>query len=267
MALIKDYPDLTAAMEPASPEDWTAIIPAAGKGSRLKSSLPKILYPVAGRPILDWLLMKLKHVCRRFIIVLSPDGEHQAGQLIRKRLENNVRIVIQTDALGMADAIARSLPFIESPYSLILWGDQCAIRSDTLNLCTSYLQSHGASAAFPTYRRKDPYIDFQCNTKGQLYRVLQKREGDTMPDEGESDAGLFLFKSPVLTDLLPTFLEHPLAKGRVTRELNFLPWLPLLDQSGIGVHILRILHAEETVGVNDRADVDYLSRHLLFPDD
>ena len=39
-----------------SPECWTAIVPAAGRGSRLGFDQPKILFPVAGRPILDWLL-------------------------------------------------------------------------------------------------------------------------------------------------------------------------------------------------------------------
>ena len=57
-----------------SPERWTAIIPAAGRGSRLGFDQPKILFPVAGRPILNWLLDFLLPVSSRVVLVLSPEG-------------------------------------------------------------------------------------------------------------------------------------------------------------------------------------------------
>jgi UDP-N-acetylglucosamine pyrophosphorylase len=50
------------------PGQWTAVIPAAGRGSRLGFHRPKILYPVAGRPILDWLLDFLVPTVRRLYL-------------------------------------------------------------------------------------------------------------------------------------------------------------------------------------------------------
>jgi len=59
---------------PRHREQWTAIIPAAGRGTRLGFDQPKILYPVAGRTILEWLVRLLEPVCARVIVVASPEG-------------------------------------------------------------------------------------------------------------------------------------------------------------------------------------------------
>jgi hypothetical protein len=56
------------------PALWTALIPAAGRGSRLGFDLPKILFPIAGATILEWLVHLLKPLSSRFVLVLSPEG-------------------------------------------------------------------------------------------------------------------------------------------------------------------------------------------------
>ena len=64
-------PFLAPAIDPAL---WTALIPAAGRGTRLGWHLPKILYPVAGRPILAWLLDLLAPLCSGFVFAIAPDA-------------------------------------------------------------------------------------------------------------------------------------------------------------------------------------------------
>ena len=59
---------------PVNPSRWTAVIPAAGRGSRLGSDRPKILYPVAGRLLIEWLLDFLEPNCSRLVFVLSPEA-------------------------------------------------------------------------------------------------------------------------------------------------------------------------------------------------
>ena len=53
---------------------WTALIPAAGRGSRLGFDRTKILFPIAGATILEWLVDLLNPLCGRFVFVLSPQG-------------------------------------------------------------------------------------------------------------------------------------------------------------------------------------------------
>ena len=66
---------------------WTAIVPAAGRGSRLGSDRPKILYPVANRLLLEWLLDFLEPYCSRLVFVLSPGGM----ATVRTELERLIR--------------------------------------------------------------------------------------------------------------------------------------------------------------------------------
>src|SRR5262245_25562628 len=86
------------------PGQWTAIIPAAGRGSRLNSTGPKILYPILNKPILNWLVDLLKPLCENLVLVASPDGSAAIGTAL-KPLWPKADIVIQNTPTGMGDAI------------------------------------------------------------------------------------------------------------------------------------------------------------------
>src|SRR5260370_26420054 len=58
-----------------NPALWTALVPAAGRGSRLDFDQPKVLFPIAGKTILEWLVDLLRPLCSQFAFVVSPQGE------------------------------------------------------------------------------------------------------------------------------------------------------------------------------------------------
>src|SRR5580693_3031525 len=86
---------------------WTAIVPAAGRGSRLGSDRPKILYPVADRLLIEWLLDFLEPNCRRLVFVLSPSGMAEVRTELERLIPGRYDIVIQQTPLGMGDAVER----------------------------------------------------------------------------------------------------------------------------------------------------------------
>jgi hypothetical protein len=74
----------------------------------------------------------------------------------------------------------------------ITWADQVGVLFDTLRRVDAAMSSTPTAAlALPTVRKRDPYIHFERDASGRITRLLQKREGDAMPPEGESDMGLF----------------------------------------------------------------------------
>lgn len=83
-----------------------------------------------------------------------------------------------------------------------------------------------------------------------------------MPEEGESDAGVFCFRSSDLTALLKELHASPAAIGRKTGEFNFLPIIPLAAQTGRTVLTPHFLRTEETIGVNNAADAQKLEDFL-----
>ena len=247
---------LDAAVHPSL---WTALIPAAGRGSRLGFDKPKILFPIGGRTILEWLVDLLGPLCAQFVFVLSPEGKAAVEELTSRLLPGRYRIAVQSEPRGMADAIARGLPLAETHNTMIVWGDQVALEPASLDLAMRVHQgSAEPDATCPTLWRDRPYIHFERDARGRLVQVLQAREGDAMPERGESDCGVFLFRTEALRRMLPDFLDSEVSIGKETRELNFLPMLPMLDR----LISLPIMTEAESIGVNSRADAEYLERHL-----
>jgi bifunctional UDP-N-acetylglucosamine pyrophosphorylase/glucosamine-1-phosphate N-acetyltransferase len=243
--------------------EWTAVIPAAGRGTRLGYDLPKVLFPVAGRPILDWLLDLLLPVCGRIVVVASPSGAGSIAEHVGRRCGERGAVAIQPEPLGMANAVESGMPFVNTARTLVVWGDQVALRPSTIACAIRQHVGSAALATVPSILRKNPYIHFERELDGRLKKVLQAREGDAMPEVGESDTGLFLFQTVALRRYLSRAPKSPECRGAKTGEVNFLPLLPLVDSAPGNVVSLRIVEESESVGVNSRAEAEALAPVLL----
>lgn len=98
--------------------NMTAVIPAAGKGSRLNLGMPKILAPVSDglTIILDLLIGKLYPYAAKIILVVSPSGYEEIDAAV-KRLNDKEKIAlaIQPEPLGVGDAVFRAARQWEEP--------------------------------------------------------------------------------------------------------------------------------------------------------
>jgi len=245
------------------PTTWTAIIPAAGRGSRLGYDLPKILYPVAGRPVLHWLLDFLTPNCRQLVFVLSSTGTAVVTEALDRLVAGRFQIVVQENPTGMGDAVALAMPAVTTPNVAVVWGDQAALRRSSVEAC---IRLHAgplkADVTCPTVLRPDPYIHFERDGgDGRICGIRQRREGDEMPREGESDTGFFCFRTEVLRQLLSQN-DGMERSGRATRESNLLPIIPMASERGFTVISPRIMALEETVGINSRDDVAVVEAFL-----
>lgn len=247
----------------ADPALWTALIPAAGRGSRLGFHQPKILFPIAGCTILEWLVRLLEPWSARFVLVLSPHGAAPVEAEASRLLPGRCAVAVQPEPLGMADAIRCGLAQVETRHTLIVWGDQVAIHPQSLEFLLRLHQGTAQPAAVcPTLWRDHPYIHFERAESGRVSRILQAREGDPMPARGESDSGVFLFRTAALRLYLPPLLDSPECIGAKTGELNFLPIFPMLDIQPGQLITAPIMTEAESVGVNSPADAAYLEQQL-----
>jgi bifunctional N-acetylglucosamine-1-phosphate-uridyltransferase/glucosamine-1-phosphate-acetyltransferase GlmU-like protein len=236
------------------PLRWTALIPAAGRGSRLGFPRPKILYPVAGRMIVEWLLDFLQPICSAFVFVLSPEGRDDVERELDALIPGRYRTVIQQVPTGMGDAVELGLSVVATPQVAIVWGDQVGLRRRSVEAC---FRLHDGplqpDLTCPTVIRPNPYIHFDRDPSGRIAGLRQKREGDVMPAEGESDTGFFCFRTEALRLLLSALRTSASPGGAATGEFNFLPVIPLAAQRGV-VLTPPFMTIEETVGVNSGAD-------------
>ena len=181
------------------PQSTWAVIPAAGRGSRLGlADRPKILAPVdeaTGTTIWSILEAKVSPVTDRIQVVLSPSGSaFFAGEA--------VDVAIQDAPLGMGDAIFCGSSGWNADRILIVWGDQVNLSRATIErtLRTHSLAPPGQPAfVLPRIWTEAPYVQYDFDDAGALLRVRQTREGDTTDQAGWSDAGVFCLSTAGLT--------------------------------------------------------------------
>jgi beta-phosphoglucomutase len=265
--VLSDLCALPAALDRAAVDrsQWTAIVPAAGRGSRLGFHRPKILFPVAGRPILDWLLDFLEPNCDRIVFVVSPEGRSDIVAELERRIPGRFETVIQHVPTGMGDAVALALPSVKTRHSAVVWGDQVALRRESVETCLALHQGPlEPDVTCPSVVRSNPYIHFERDASGRITSVLQAREGDPMPPTGESDTGFFCFRTERLVALLSEMRSLAAAAGNKTGEFNLLPVIPLAAETENGARVLTPRHmcVEETVGINSAADAASLEQFL-----
>src|SRR5690348_15036020 len=104
----------------------TAIILAAGSGTRMKSALPKTLHPVAGQPMLRHLLSSCEQVFSNVVIVIGPGMEQVA------RAAEPYRCIVQHERLGTAHAALQAADLFGSGDVAILYADNPLVRGATL---------------------------------------------------------------------------------------------------------------------------------------
>ena len=240
------------------------VVPAAGRGSRLDSPLPKFLVPVAGRPMIDWLIDLHRGFVSRIVVVVAP----WALDLARQHFSSPsvpVDLDVQEQPTGMLDALFVAHPHVERTDASrvwITWCDQIGVHPDTVATLGRLSRAESSTAAIlPTSTQSSPYIHLERDPNGRIMAIRQRREGDEMPPVGESDMGLFSLSPEAYFDWLPEFgLEA--AQASATRERNFLPFIPWLVRRGHPVVTFPSANELEAIGINTPDDRRRLEAYL-----
>jgi bifunctional N-acetylglucosamine-1-phosphate-uridyltransferase/glucosamine-1-phosphate-acetyltransferase GlmU-like protein len=236
------------------------VIPAAGLGSRLGGTIPKLLVPVNGRPMIEHLLDLYAGIAERAAVVVHPSARAAVDRALGKRVD----LLVQQQPTGMLDAILAARPAVERYRPrriLITWCDQIGIQPATVKRLHDAAQgSAAAPLVMPTCVRPDPYIHLERDGSGRIVRVLHRREGDAMPPEGESDAGVFDLSLGAYLDHLLEY-ERDVERGSATGERNFLPFVPWLSARAI-VRTVRCTDPAEAIGVNTPGELQAVEAYL-----
>jgi bifunctional UDP-N-acetylglucosamine pyrophosphorylase/glucosamine-1-phosphate N-acetyltransferase len=218
----------------------------------MRSSLPKMLHPVCGQPMVAWPILAAREAgAGRVAAIVSP------GHDISAALPEGVETVVQPTSDGTGGAIRAALPLIEEAEAvLVLSGDVPLIGTDTI---ASLLAAHDASpaaATMLTIELPDPgaYGRVLRTAEGDVERVVEaKAAGDASADQlaiREVNAGTYVFDAAPLVGALAS-LSNDNAQGEY-----YLPDVfPALREAGhrVAAHLADDLAV--TMGVNNRADL------------
>ena len=208
------------------------MVPAAGLGSRLGADVPKLLVPVAGLPMIDRLRALYEDYVSQIVLVVHPSAEAAASEHVRHwPAPVSVRRPAAPDRHAGRDPAWRDRSVRASDPSgvWITWCDQVAVHPRP---CEPWPRR---TATNPRCRAGDadgcaeraPYIHLERDADGRIVRVLHRREGDAMPDAGESDMGLFALSPHARPARCCPRTRATVEIGAATGERNFLPFIPL----------------------------------------
>ena len=189
--------------------DLTIIVLAAGRGSRMRSDLPKSLHPVAGRPMLRFVLDAARSLEPTRLVAVVGHKE----ELVRKHLGDGVRSVTQAEQLGTAHAVRQAADEAagQSGTVLVLFGDAPLVRPATLLALCDRHHTTGGVLSFLSFQAADPTgcgrVVREPGT-GRILRIVEEGEVPAEPDrQSEVTGGAFCFSDawlwPALAQLEP----------------------------------------------------------------
>jgi bifunctional UDP-N-acetylglucosamine pyrophosphorylase/glucosamine-1-phosphate N-acetyltransferase len=152
------------------------VILAAGQGKRMKSDLPKVLQPLAGRPLLTHVIDCARSLGARAIHVVYGHGGEQVRALLATE---GVSCVLQAEQLGTGHAVQQAMPDIaDDDLVLVLYGDVPLIRRETLERLIA--QAGEKSIAVLSVVLDDPggYGRIVRDTAGNVVRIVEQKDGN-----------------------------------------------------------------------------------------
>ena len=186
-----------------------AIILAAGKGTRMKSELPKVLHPVCGTPMLQHIINKLKKIDIEEIIVVI--GHH--ADKIRAEIKDKVTFVEQTEQNGTAHAVLQALPHLQDKQgtTLVITGDTPLIEDDTLEALLTQHIENSAKGTVLTAIQEEPtgYGRIVRNSTDSdeistVVSIVEEKDATPFQKEiKEVNTGIFAFDNESLMQGLP----------------------------------------------------------------
>jgi CTP:molybdopterin cytidylyltransferase MocA len=235
----------------------TAIVPAAGLGSRLGRTEPKALVEIGGRCLLGYVLDALGPYVERTVVIVRPGTEpHFHRALDGLGWSGKLELRVQEDATGSADAVAIGLDVVpDDEPCIVAWGDQVGVSRRTVGLIAAQLENGHPGLVLPLVEVERPYVWFDLD-RGEL-RVHRSRDGDPSPARGTSDVGIF----GLVTQAGRDCIAHELANFRGGKERDFVYVLPGLARRH-GLAVIEVDDPNEALGVNDPSDLAEARRVL-----
>lgn len=233
------------------------VILAAGQGTRMRSALPKVLHPVAGKAMLGHVIDTAR--------LLKPQGIHvvigHGAELVRERLAaDDLNFVLQSEQLGTGHAVAQALPALTAERVLILYGDVPLIEVETLQRLLQQVSEQ--QLGLLTVNLNDPtgYGRIVRDEAGVVKAIVEHK--DASIDQRlirEGNTGILAVPGKNLGDWLGR-LSNSNAQG----EYYLTDVIAMAVADGLVVATEQAADEMEVLGANDRIQLSQLERHYQY---
>ncbi len=230
------------------------VILAAGQGTRMRSALPKVLHPVAGKPMLGHVIDTARQLAPQSIQVVIGHG----AEKVRERLAaDDLSFVVQEQQLGTGHAVAQAQPHLSAERVLILYGDVPLIEPATLQRLLE--QVNARQLGLLTVELADPtgYGRILRDGHGEVQAIVEHKDAsEAQRAIREGNTGILAVPGHCLGDWLGR-LSNSNAQG----EYYLTDVIAMAVADGLRIATVQAADEMEVLGANDRIQLAQLERH------
>ena len=232
-------------------KNLAVVILAAGKSTRMKSETPKVLHPLCGRPMLEYVLDLVKTLKPKKTIAVL--GYKQ--QEVRKRLGTGVIAVVQKKLCGTADAVKAALPALKGFKGtvLVLYGDTPLLQKETVSKLLKYHAENNVDATLLTGNLEKPagYGRILRDNLANVCGIVEEKDADDFEKAiKEVNTGIICFNN----EKLPGALKQVRPDNR-KKEYYLTDTIKIMYSSGCLVDAVKLTDINEALGINTRAEL------------
>lgn len=229
------------------------VILAAGKGSRMKSTVPKVMHNLAGKPFLQHVVEKARAMVPRAIHLVVGHGANTVNQHFNQK---DIHSVVQAQQLGTGHAVAQTLEHLaDDSIVLILYGDVPLIQRITLESLTALVNDDSMGLLTVNLPNPVGYGRIVRNNGAVKAIVEQKDATDAQLAISEVNTGVMAVNALHLKQWLPK-LKSNNAQG----ELYLTDIIAMAAAQNITINTAQPAHTWEVLGVNNRLQQAELER-------
>lgn len=228
------------------------VVLAAGKGTRMKTDLPKALHPVAGRPMVNHVLAAAAAVEPERVIVVAGPGDERMAEAVRP-----ARVMVQEKALGTADAVKAARDalagFGEVADVVVLFGDAPTVQGRAIHDLVRARREAGAVASVLGVHvtSRNRYGRLVLAADGSLERIVEYH------DATDEERALTLCNSGMMSIDAGLILElvDEVSNRNSKREFYLSDIVAIARARGMKTAVLETEDPDDTVGADDRIDL------------
>lgn len=228
----------------------TAVILAAGQGTRMKSDLPKVLHQVGGKTMIGWVMDSLKQAGVQERIVVLGHG----GAQVEEALQGQARIAWQREQLGTGHAVMQAAPLLSADGGtvLVLCGDTPLLTADTLRRLLDRHQEEQNGVTLLTAVAADPFgYGRILRQQGQITAIVEQKDADEEQQKiTEINTGTYCFDQQFLLDNL-----SKLTTNNAQQEYYLTDLIALAGRQGVNIGGCVLEDFQESLGVNQRVQL------------
>ena len=239
------------------PSEIHVVVLAAGQGTRMKSGLPKVLHPIAGRPMIERVIQTANSLSPSTITLIVG----HKSEVVRDRLGNdqNIGFALQEPQLGTAHALQQAEPVLTGRTGslILLSGDVPLLSPNTLKRLLETHRGSGAAATVVTATVERPYgYGRIVRSRGRITRIVEERDASpTQRQIKEINSGIYAFDLAPLFDAL-----RSIASQNAQGEFYLTDLIAIYRRRKLPVETLLIENAQEIRGINSRSELAEVSR-------